>query len=43
MSVTPSFGNARMESGVEYRLIPRNEVTGYQWKIEGRVTIAKRR
>lgn len=31
-----------MESGVEYSLAPRNEVSGYEWKIKGRVTIAKK-
>ena len=34
---------ARMDSGVEYTLTPRNEVPGYEWKIKGRVTIAKPR
>ena len=34
---------ARMEPGVAYTLVPRNEVPGYQWKTRGRVTIAKGR
>jgi hypothetical protein len=34
---------ARMEPGVEYTLVPRNEVPGYRWKTKGRVTIMKRR
>jgi RNA polymerase sigma factor (sigma-70 family) len=34
---------ARMEPGVEYTLVPRNEVPGYQWKTKGRVTVAKER
>jgi RNA polymerase sigma factor (sigma-70 family) len=33
---------ARMEPGVEYTLKPRNEVSGYEWKTKGRVTIAKK-
>ena len=33
----------RMERGVEYTLTPRNEVPGYEWKVKGRVTIAKPR
>jgi len=33
---------ARMKPGVEYSLIPRNEVRGYQWKIKGRVTITRK-
>jgi hypothetical protein len=32
-----------MEPGVAYTLTPRNEVPGYQWKVKGRVTIAKKR
>jgi RNA polymerase sigma factor (sigma-70 family) len=34
---------ARMEAGVAYTLTPRNEVPGYEWKVKGRVRIAKRR
>ncbi len=33
---------ARMEPGVEYTLKPRNEVPGYEWKTQGRVTITKK-
>jgi RNA polymerase sigma factor (sigma-70 family) len=32
---------ARMVAGVEYTLIPRNEVPGYEWKTKGRVTLTK--
>ena len=31
-----------MEPGVEYTLRPRNEVAGYEWKVKGRETIAKK-
>ncbi len=34
---------ARMVPGVEYTLVPRNEVPGYRWKTRGRVTLAKPR
>jgi hypothetical protein len=34
---------ARMAPGVDYTLFPRNEVPGYEWKIQGRVTIARKR
>jgi RNA polymerase sigma factor (sigma-70 family) len=33
---------ARMEPAVEYALLPRNEVPGYEWKIPARVTIRKK-
>jgi hypothetical protein len=39
----PPEDYARMEPGVEYTLVPRNEVSGYHWKTRGRVTIAKKR
>jgi hypothetical protein len=39
----PPEDYARMAPGVEYTLVPRNEVAGYRWKTKGRVTIAKGR
>jgi hypothetical protein len=33
---------AGMASGVEHTPRPRNEVAGYEWKVKGRVTIAKK-
>jgi RNA polymerase sigma factor (sigma-70 family) len=37
----PPAEYARMESGVEYTLTPRNEAAGYQWKTKGPITIKK--
>ena len=40
--VIPPDEYARMEPGIEYTLTPANEVTGYEWKTRGRITIKKR-
>jgi hypothetical protein len=41
--IIPPEDYARMEPGVEYTLVPRNEVPGYHWKTRGRVTIVRKR
>jgi RNA polymerase sigma factor (sigma-70 family) len=41
--IIPPEEYARMVPGVEYTLIPRNEVPGYEWKTRGRVTLTKGR
>lgn len=37
----PSDEYAKMKPGIAYKLVPRNEVPGYDWKIKGSVTIVK--
>jgi hypothetical protein len=29
----------RMKRGVEYELVPMNEMPGYEWKVKGRVVV----
>ena len=41
--VVPRDEYAKMQPGVEYTLVPRNEVAGYGWKTNGRVTIKRDR
>jgi RNA polymerase sigma factor (sigma-70 family) len=41
--IIPREDYAKMEPNVEYTLMPRNGVAGYEWKVKGRVTITKQR
>jgi hypothetical protein len=34
---------AKMESGVDYVLVPKNRPEGYTWRTKGRITIRKER
>jgi hypothetical protein len=40
--ILPQDEYAKMKSGTTYRLVPRNEVPGYEWKVKGKVTIMRR-
>jgi hypothetical protein len=39
--IIPRDEYAKMKPGIAYRLVPRNEVPGYEWKLKGEVTIAR--
>jgi RNA polymerase sigma factor (sigma-70 family) len=37
--ILPRDEYAKMKPGIAYRIVPRNEVSGYEWKVKGRLTI----